>query len=170
MNDTEQIDEDLGSLIGRPAGKSRVVLERGPVAYFAIGVCDKSPVYQDPRAAEAAGLPAIPVPPTFSFAWDTWGKFVEMQPDDVPQESAIGEVVGSLMSKGGVILHGEQEFIYHKPVFVGDVLLGEGKVVDAYRKESKGHVMTFVIAEMVWRDDETGELAVTSRTNIIHRQ
>ena len=169
MNDAEQLDEDLTKLIGRPTGKSRVVLERGPVSYFAIGVCDKSPVYQDPRAAEAAGLPGIPVPPTFSFAWDTWGKFAEMQPDDVPQGIAVGEIVGSLMSKGGMILHGEQEFVYHKPVFVGDVLLGEGKVVDAYRKESKGHVMTFVVTEMVWHDDKTGDLAVTSRSNIIHR-
>ncbi|MCL4443925.1 MAG: MaoC family dehydratase N-terminal domain-containing protein, partial [Actinobacteria bacterium] len=78
-------------------------------------------------------------------------------------------VVGSLMSKGGTILHGEQEFIYHKPVYVGDVLVGEGKVVDAYRKESKGHVMTFVVTEMVWRDDKTGDPVVTSRSNIIHR-
>ncbi len=170
MSTESQVDPDLANLIGKPTGKSRVVLERGPVAYFALAVGDKSPTYQDTRAAEAAGLPGIPVPPTFAFAWDTWGKFPEIQPeDDTPQGSAVGAVVGSLMSKGGTILHGEQEFIYHKPVYVGDVLVGEGKVVDAYRKESKGHVMTFVVTEMVWRDDKTGDPVVTSRSNIIHR-
>ena len=46
--------------------------------------------------------------------------------------------VGPLMAKGGLILHGEQEFIYHRPVLVGDVLVSEGKITDAYQKESKG--------------------------------
>ena len=49
------------------------------------------------------------------------------------------------MAKGGLILHGEQEFIYHRPVQVGDVLVGEGKITDAYQKESKGRTMTFIV-------------------------
>ena len=53
------------------------------------------------------------------------------------------------MAKGGIILHGEQEFLYHRPVFVGDVLVGEGHVVDAYTKESKGKTMTFIVTETV---------------------
>ncbi len=62
MSTESQVDPDLANLIGKPTGKSRVVLERGPVAYFALAVGDKSPTYQDTRAAEAAGLPGIPVP------------------------------------------------------------------------------------------------------------
>ena len=52
--------------------------------------------------------------------------------------------MGPLMAKGGLILHGEQEFLYHRPVQVGDVLVGEGKITDAYQKESKGRTMTFI--------------------------
>jgi uncharacterized protein YrrD len=52
---------------------------------------------------------------------------------------------------------------------VGDVLTGEGKVVDVYAKESKGKTMTFIVTETVWRDEATGEPVVTSRTNILHR-
>ena len=73
------------------------------------------------------------------------------------------------MGGGGLILHGEQEFTYHRPVVVGDVLVGEGTVVDAYRKESKGRTMTFVITETKWVDRETGEPVVTSRFNVLHR-
>jgi acyl dehydratase len=81
----------------------------------------------------------------------------------------MGEVLGPLMAKGGLILHGEQEFIYHRPVYVGDVLSGEGTVTDAYSKESKGKTMTFIVTETVWKDDKTGEPVVTSRFNVIHR-
>ena len=81
----------------------------------------------------------------------------------------MGAVLGPLMAKGGLILHGEQEFTYHRPVFAGDVLEGKGLVVDAYQKESKGKTMTFVVVETAWSDSATGEPVCTSRMNIIHR-
>lgn len=162
-------DDDLKKIIGKPMSKARVVVERSAVSNFATSVCDDSPVYRDPRAAADAGFGAIPAPPTFSFVMNNWGQFPEIQPDDVPTGNPMGEVIGPLMAKGGLILHGEQSFEYHRPVVVGDVLLGEGKVVDAYAKESKGKTMTFVVTETVWKDDKTGEPVVTTRFNVIHR-
>ena len=161
-------DDELRKIIGKPVSKSTVVIERGPVANFATSVCDPDPVYRDPRAAQQAGYDAIPVPPTYPFVMQAWGEFPEDQPADKPTGSAMGEVIGPLMAKGGIILHGEQEFTYNRPVFVGDVLTGEGKVVDAYAKESKGKTMTFVVTETVWRD-KAGEPVVTTRFNVIHR-
>lgn len=162
-------DDDLKKIIGKPMNKSKVVVERSAVSNFATAVCDDSPVYRDPRAAKEGGLSAIPAPPTFSFVMNTWGQFPEIQPTDVPSGNPMGEVIGPLMAKGGIILHGEQEFVYHRPVYVGDVLSGEGTVVDAYTKESKGKTMTFVVTETVWKDDRTGEPVVTTRFNVIHR-
>ena len=49
------------------------------------------------------------------------------------------------------------------------MLEGNGTVVDAYEKESKGKTMTFVVVETAWTDRATGELVCTSRMNIIHR-
>ena len=72
----------------------------------------------------------------------------------------MAAVLGPLMAKGGLILHGEQEFTYHRPVFAGDVLEGRGTVVDAYRKESKGKTMTFVVVETAWSDRATGRAGV----------
>jgi acyl dehydratase len=162
-------DDELERIIGKPTSKARVVVERSAVSNFATAVCDDSPVYRDPRAAAEAGFPAIPAPPTFAFVMSHWGQFPEIQPDDVPTGNPMGEVIGPLMAKGGLILHGEQSFEYHRPVFVGDVLVGEGKVVDAYTKESKGKTMTFVVTETAWKDDKTGEPVVTTRFNVIHR-
>ena len=81
----------------------------------------------------------------------------------------MGRAMGRLMAKGGLILHGEQEFVYHRPVLVGDVLVGEGKIADAYQKESGGRTMTFIVTETDWTDEKSGEPVVTVRSNIIHR-
>lgn len=162
-------DAELKAIIGKRTSKSTVVVERGPVANFADAVCDPDPIYRDPEAATKAGHPRIPAPPTFAFVMETWGKFPELQPADAPSGSPMANVIGPLMGKGGIILHGEQSFEYHRPVYVGDVLDGEGSIVDAYQKDSKGHTMTFVVTETNWKDRVTGEPVVTTRFNVIHR-
>ncbi|HVA09156.1 MAG TPA: MaoC family dehydratase N-terminal domain-containing protein [Acidimicrobiales bacterium] len=162
-------EEVLKGIIGQPTGKAKVVVERGPVTHFADAVLSTSPIYRNPEVAKKAGFDAIPAPPTWPFAMEFSGKFEELQPSDAPTGSPLMTAVGPLIAKGGLILHGEQEFIYHRPVVVGDVLVSEGKIVDAYQKESKGKTMTFVVSETNWKDDKTGEPVVTARFNLIHR-
>ena len=162
-------DDELAQLIGTPTGRSVITVERGHVATFATAVTDESPVYRDPRAAAAAGLAGIPAPPTYPFVMDNFGRFPELQPDDQPAGNPVVTALGPLLAKGGLILHGEQSFTYRRPVFAGDVLEGTGTVVDAYRKESKGATMTFVVVETVWRERGTGDEVCTSRMNVIHR-
>jgi acyl dehydratase len=162
-------DDDLKSIIGQPTSNATVVIERGPVSFFADAVVDANPIYHNPQAAEAAGLAGIPAPPTYSFAMEHWGKYEELQPADAPTGNPMLKAFGPLMAKGGIILHGEQEFIYHRPIVVGDRLVGQGKVVDVYQKESKGKTMTFLVTETNWTDERTGEPVVTSRFNVIHR-
>jgi acyl dehydratase len=158
------------SVIGKPTGAHRVVVERGPVSNFASAIKDENTVYHDPAAARAAGFDDIPAPPTWSFAMQYWGRFAEAQPDDPTRgENPMHKIMGELFAKGGLVLHGEEEFRYHRPIVVGDVLLGEGRIVDLYEKESKGRTMTFVVTETVWRDEKSGEPAVTERFNLIHR-
>ena len=171
MGDTEQAasKELLQSIIGKPTSSSKVVVERAPVTFFAEAVLERSEVYRSREAARAAGLADIPAPPTFGIALDTWGKYPEIQPADAPGDSPLFEVLGPLMAKGGLILHGEQEFVYHRPITVGDVLVGEGHVADAYQKESKGRTMTFIVTETNWSDEQSGEPVVTARFNVIHR-
>jgi acyl dehydratase len=162
-------DDVLDKIIGRPTGTTVVTVERGQLGLFAQAVKDESAVYRDPRAAAAAGLPGIPAPPTYPFVMGSFGVYPELQTEEAPAGNPMAEVLGPLISKGGIILHGEQEFTYHRPVLAGDVLVGEGKVVDAYQKESKGKTMTFVVVETAWSERGTGEPVCTSRMNIIHR-
>jgi acyl dehydratase len=163
------LEELLEGMIGQPTSRSRVVVERGPVTLFAAAVGSTSPIYHDLAAAKAAGFGSIPAPPTWPFAMEFAGKFEELQPADGVTGSPLTAALGRLMAHGGLILHGEQEFVYHRPIVVGDVLLGEGKVVDAYQKVSKGRTMTFFVSETTWCDDNTGEPVVTAIFNLIHR-
>ena len=162
-------DDDLSTIIGTPTGTTVVTVERGQLAEFASAVKDDSPIYRDTRDAAAAGLAGIPAPPTYPFVMANFGAFPELQVDEAPRGNPMAAVLGPLMAKGGLILHGEQEFTYHRPVYAGDVLEGKGTVVDAYRKESKGKTMTFVVVETAWSERATGEPVCTSRMNIIHR-
>jgi hypothetical protein len=167
-DDAAGVAEMLEGIIGKPTGTSKVVVERGPVTHFAAAVLSTSPIYRNLEAARAAGFESIPAPPTWPFAMEFSGKFEEEQTGDSPSNPMAG-VLGSLMAKGGLILHGEQEFEYHRQIQVGDVLIGQGRIADAYQKESKGKVMTFFVSEMSWSDERTGEPVVTARFNLIHR-
>lgn len=158
------------SIIGKPTGAWRVAVERGPVTSFAAAVKDGNRVYRDLRVARAAGFDDIPAPPTFTFAMSFWGSFAERQPaDPTDGQNPMHKAMGELFAKGALVLHGEQEFEYHEPVEVGDVLVGEGKIVDVYEKDSSSARMTFVVVETQWRDDTTGAPVVTERFNLIAR-
>ena len=150
------------SVIGKPTGKWRIRVERGPVANFAKAVKDDSAEYQTADA---------PMPPTFGFAMAHWGAFGDEQPEGGTPEgpSPVMQIIGKLMQKGGLVLHGEQEFEYLGEVKVGDVLLGEGRIADAYEKESKGKVMTFLVSENEYKNEATGEVVLKTRMNLIHR-
>ena len=157
------------SVKGKALPGTRVVIERGPVANFAKALTDTNPVYLDPDAAKAAGFANIPVPPTYPFAWSHAGAFPEIQPESAGGPNPMFEVMGALHGQGGLILHGEQEFEYHRTPQVGDDLVSEGRIADVYEKESKGRTMTFIVTETVWKDANSGDPVVTARFNLIHR-
>jgi acyl dehydratase len=169
---SEQAAESRGAasdVVGRPTVAATVHVERGAVQNFALAVTDANPVYADRRVAQDAGLGDIPAPPTFTFALQNCGKFAEEQPPDpTGGRNVMMEVIGTLMANGGMVLHGEQEFVYHRPVVVGDTLHADGKVVDHYTKQSGERTMTFLVMETVYSDD-AGEPVVTERFNLIHR-
>jgi acyl dehydratase len=157
-------------VVGRSTGKSTIAIERGPVTRFAESVTESSPIYRRRDAAQAAGFDDIPVPPTFFFSSAAhWGAYPEDQPADAnPGTNPTMEIIGKLMSKGGMVLHGEQEFVYHRPIVVGETLTSEGRVADLYEKQSGERTMTFLVTENEYRD-ANGDLVLTARMNLIHR-
>ena len=137
-DDAASIEDLLKGIIGKSTGTTKVVVERGPVQHFADAVRSTSPIYHDPDAARQAGFENIPAPPTWPFAMEFSGKFVEQQPKGASAGNPLPTVLGPLMAKGGLILHGEEEFVYHRPIVVGDVLIGEGKISTPTRRSPRG--------------------------------
>jgi hypothetical protein len=137
-------------LKGTDLGTQRVVIERAPVPVFARSLGE------DPAAFKGEGAP---VPPTFPFVMAYWGT-VEGEAKGLP----IAE-----LRKRGMILHGEQEFAYHRWPQVGDELEGHRTISDVYEKDTSSARMEFYVMETEWRDASSGEPVVTDIFTLIVR-
>jgi acyl dehydratase len=162
------VDPAVEKAIGTELPGAVITIERGPISVFAEAVKDANPVYQSLDAASGAGFGNLPIPPTFPFAMVNWGRFREQQPQGWDSLGPMAEVFGALMRNGGLILHGEQEFLYHGPVVAGDVLTMTGRIKDIYTKVSGEKTMTFVVSEQDYRN-QRGELVLTQVSTILHR-
>ena len=151
------------SVIGRRTGAWRVALDRSVLANFAAAVGDHDDVYR------RAGAPASP---TFTFAAPYWSRLsTDEQPAD-PTEGGgnpMHAIMGQLHAQGALVLHGEQEFVYHRTPVAGDVLDGVQTITDIYEKASERAPMTFVVMETQWNDARDGSPVVTERFNLIAR-
>jgi len=151
------------SVIGARTGAWRVTLDRSVLANFAAAVCDRGAEYRTSSA---------PAPPTFTFAAPYWSR---LSTDDQPADPTAGggnpmhTIMGELFAKGALVLHGEQEFVYHRTPVAGDVLDGVQTITDIYEKDSERAHMTFVVMETQWTDARDGSPVVTEHFNLIAR-
>ncbi len=109
------------------------------------------PVYFDDAAARAAGHPAIPVPPTYFFS---------LHMSRPAKRGDIFDTENGLGVDMMTILHGEQGFTYHAPVYAGDRLTITTTTEDIYAK--KGGALEFVIQVTRFAKDD-GVLCAESR-------
>lgn len=139
------------SLIGKTGKSFTMPIEWSKVREFARAIRDPNPVYFDPELAkrECGG---VPVPPTFLQAAAFW-----MGEDSMPTANF------DLRR----ILHGEQDFEFLKPVFVGDVLTGTSRITDVYEKEGgRGGKMTFMVTEIEYKNQK-GEVVAYARGTLV---
>jgi acyl dehydratase len=98
-----------------------VLVEEGRLRQFARATADRRPEYADQAAARDAGLPGMRVPATFLFC-------LEMERDE---PWAFLDEIG--VPRDGV-LHGEQSFRYHRPVFSGESITFSSQIGDVHTK------------------------------------
>jgi acyl dehydratase len=96
------------SFVGRtfPA-VSRYEVGAEKIREFADAISDPNPIYRDTAAAQAAGHPRVVAPPTFVT---------------IINLKAIHRIVDEVGLDWSRVVHGEQTFEYHRPVFAGDCL------------------------------------------------
>jgi acyl dehydratase len=104
--------------IGRkyPPGPPYVVT-LGKVREFAMAIGDDNPVYRDPAAAAAVGLPEVVAPPTFAYVVSFAARRALL---DDPSLGLVYDLA----------VHGEQRFSYARPIRVGDELTSHCTVTD----------------------------------------
>jgi len=72
-----------------------------------------------------------------------------------------GLPIDKLRGPGRMILHGEQEFEFFKPILVGDTLTGVARVADIYEKEGgRGGKMTFLAVETTYTNQRNEKVAL----------
>lgn len=132
-------------------------VEAGKVEEFANAIKDEDPVYRDADVATERGLDEIPAPMTFTRT----ALFPRYQPDDL--DGFRGFKLGFDPDRR---IHGEQEYQFERPVFVGDRLQGVTTLTDAFQKEGQeGGTMTFAVLETEFHDEKG--VVVTERSTII---
>ena len=124
-----QLDKNV---IGHEFKPFSTTVEAGKVKLFCKAIGEEDPIYEDEAAAKAAGDKAVPVPPTF----------LQAITNDDPEK---GGLLRLLNVDIGLILHGEQHYDYLAPVFVGDKVTCQQKIVDIYDK--KGGALWFIVSE-----------------------
>ncbi|ARF12858.1 MaoC family dehydratase [Sporosarcina sp. P12(2017)] len=138
------------SVIGLTSDEYVFEVESRHVGQFATAIGDDNPLYTDDRYAKESAYEGLVVPPTFPIAMND------------------GKVEMPVQLDHRRMLHGEQEFLYYKPIRIGDQLRCQIKVSDLYDKEGKSGKMQFLKLDTEMKD-EAGELVCISRMNIVYR-
>jgi acyl dehydratase len=127
-------------------------VERDHVLRFADAIGEDRPIFRDPEAAREAGYPEQVAPPTFVTTMQimTSGQVV------VDQELGLDY---------SLVVHGEQEYEWARPVVVGDRLTAVPRIADIYAKGPH----EYLVIEAEIRDVTSGELVVVSRTTLLSR-
>lgn len=147
------------STIESKIGESRTTadglyVEAGKVAEFARAITDSKPIYFDEKAAQREGHERIPAPPTFLRTW----YFTRHRPTGVGTDFGF-----DLGLDPRYTVHGEQEYVFERPVYVGDTLKGETTIIDVVQRDgNSGGTMTIVTFETEYVDQEN-ELVATAR-------
>ena len=139
------------ALKGKEYQQVSFTVERDRVLRFADAIGEDDPVFRDPDAARAAGYPEQVAPPTFVT---------------VMQIMTSGQVVldEDLGLNYMMVVHGEQEYDWRRPVVVGDVLSAVPRIADIYAKGPN----EFLVIEADIKD-AAGEVVVVARSTLLSR-
>ena len=146
-------------------------IESGHVLMFARSIGDANKIYYDEDYAKGTETGGIPAPPTFVQASAQFDPDYFLRPK-IGQEwfgSAKGPTGitpkpdnGGGGGGGGGGLHAEQQYVYHKPLRVGDVLSATTKPGKSWEKQGRrGGKLMFSESVTEYRD-QSGELIVTA--------
>ncbi len=126
-------------------------VEPGRLRFFHKAIGETNPAVTGP---DGSGRTAVP--PTYLFC-------LEML--DAENPFAFVDELGLGITD---ILHGEQAFVYHAPVHVGDVLRFEGRLADVLHK--KDGRLTFLVQDVSVTNKNGVQVAEITRTIVLRSE
>jgi acyl dehydratase len=139
--------------IGHELPPHTAQVEAGRLRLFAKAIGETDPLFTDEAAARTAGHRSLPALPTFVFCLDM----------DVPDPFGYLAEMGVPLQN---ILHGEQQFSYHAPIYAGDLLSFRSRIADIYAK--KGGALEFIVKQ-TRVENQIGALVAELRAVVVVR-
>ncbi len=124
---------------------------REKICEFARAIKDDSPLHHDVEAAKSAGYPDVIAPPTFAVILSMAAQ------DQIVEDDQLGLDYSR-------VVHGQQDFVHHRPIRAGDRLLTVAHVDDI--KTRAGNDFLTVRAEITTTD---GEQVCTATSMLVVR-
>ena len=141
--------------VGRESAPVSLPVTRSRLRAFATATGQPDPVYRELEAARRAGHRDLPVPPTFVFG-------IELEaPDPFAYLTELGIDLRT-------VLHGEQEFEYHRTAYAGDELTATSRITDLYEK--KGGLLEFLVRETAVTDQDGAAIADLRTVLVVRNQ
>ena len=140
------------SFIGASLADSTLSIDAARLKFFAEAIGETNPIYVDDDAARAAGHKDILVPPTFLMA-------------GTMDSGVMFDMLDRMNVSLGKVLHGEQQFEYLAPVFVGDIVSISSIIVDIFDK--KNGALEFIITENTVTNQHSIVVAKMRATTVV---
>lgn len=144
---------------GHVSEVEQVEVERGRIAFFSETIGETNPVHSGRVAAQAAGHPDVLCPPTFAIVINT---IASDQSAKRGQPSML-EVINCDMR---FLLHGEEAYTYHGPIFAGDIVEVQTEILGF--DDKKGGALELAQMQTHIRHPKRGPLVDITRT-LLHR-
>ncbi len=139
------------SLKGKEYNQVSFTVDPDHIVRFCEAIGEDNPVFRDDTAAKEAGYDGQIAPPTFITAL---------------QIQTSGQVVmdQELGLNYSMVVHGEQEYEYTRPLRAGETLTATPRIADIYTRGRN----EFLITEAEIKD-ESGETVCVARSTILSR-
>ena len=139
--------------LGHESEPTAVLVEAGQLQLFCKAIGEARDIYTDVSAAQAAGHRSILAPPTFGTCLYALAPAVPPSLEDLGIDYRY-------------LLHGEESYEYHAPIYAGDTITLRRKVAEIYEK--KGGALEFMVLETS-ATNQLDELVQVRRSVLVMR-
>jgi acyl dehydratase len=136
------------SLVGQEATPQTSAIAVEQIRQFADAVGDANPIFHDVAAARAAGFPDVLAPPTFVTRFRAEYTAVGLDPEKMQ------------------VLHGEQEYIYRRPLHAGDTVITRYRVATLRQSSRPGGMNVMTLEQHIEAPGE-GQVCLGKATVIV---